>query len=91
MKKSKKQLFSVIGILGILAAAIVYNIYSMEINKHYTCYASKYFFGHNVEKMCKYGGRYCGSNYYVCIMWKNNGQHTIGNEKQGFYTWYMNK
>ena len=87
----KKTILSLAGVFTVLVSAAAFNVYGHFESKHQTCYASKYFFGHDVEKMCRFPGEYQGSNYRVMFLRHNNGQHTIGNSEREFYTWYMNK
>ena len=87
----KRQLIALCGVVVMITAAASFNLYKTYSKKILVCYASKYYFGFNVEKMCRDPGMYQGSNYRVVFLYKDNKQHTVGNTYNSFYTWYMNK
>ena len=84
----KKSFISISGIAIILISAIVFNVVKYEQNKTRYCVIAKYYFGHNVEQLCK-GGENNGCNrIYACIKSNKYGA-TIGNTEKDFYTWHI--
>ena len=87
----KKTILSLVGVFTVLLSAIGFNVQKHYSHKYDISYASKYYWGLNVEEMCREPGMYQGSNYYVMVMRNEKDGHIIGNQKYGFFTWYMNK
>ena len=89
----KKQILTLCGIFTVLFSAIGFNVYGKISSRHQTCFAGKYYWGLNIEELCKRpdAGKYRGSNYRVMFMKFKNGGHCLGNSDFEFYTWYMNK
>ena len=87
----KKTILSLVGVFTVLSSAIVFNSHKHYEQKHDVIFATKYYWGLNVEEICREPGMYQGSNYRVMVMRNRKDGHTIGNQKYGFFTWYMNK
>lgn len=87
----KKTILSLAGVFLVLLGASAFNVYEHFESKHDTCFAGKYYWGFNVEIMSREPGKYQGSNYRVMVMKNKKDGHILGNQKLGFYTWYMNK
>ena len=87
----KKTILSLVGVLTVLSSAIGFNVYKHYEQKHDVIFAGKYYWGLNVEEISREPGMYQGSNYRVMVMRNKKDGHTIGNQKYGFYTWYMNR
>lgn len=87
----KKTILSLVGVFTVLSSATVFNVYKHYEQKHEVIFAGKYYWGFNVEEMSREPGMYQGSNYRVMVMRNKKDGHTIGNQKYGFYTWYMNR
>lgn len=87
----KKSFISISGIALVLISAIVFNVVKYEQNKTRYCVIAKYYWGCNVEQLCK-GGEHNGSNrIYACTKSTNKHRYgaTIGNTEKHFYTWYI--
>lgn len=87
----KKTILSFVGVVTLLTSAIGFNVYKYYEQKHEVIFAGKYYWGFNVEEVCKEPGMYQGSNYRVMVLRNKKGGHTLGNQKYGYYTWYMNR
>jgi hypothetical protein len=87
----KKSIISISGIALLLLSAITFNVVKYEQNKTRYCVIASYYFGFNIEQLCK-GGENNGCNrIYACT--KSNNKHrygaTIGNTEKHFYTWHI--
>jgi hypothetical protein len=87
----KKTILSLVGVFTLLSSAIGFNVYKHYEQKHDVIFVGKYYWGFNVEELGREPGMYQGSNYRVMVLRNKKGGHTIGNQKYGFYTWYMNR
>ena len=84
----KKSIISISGMVIVLISAIAFNFVKYEQNKKRYCVIAKYYFGFNVEQLCK-GGEHNGCNrIYACVKSNKYGA-TIGNTEKDFYTWHI--
>ena len=84
----KKSIISISGIALLLISAISFNIVKHEQNKIKYCVIASYYWGFNVEQLCR-GGEHNGCNrVYACIKSNKYGS-TIGNTEKHFYTWHI--
>jgi hypothetical protein len=89
--KMKKSIISVSGLALVLIGAIVFNVVKYEQTKTRYCVIAKYFWGHNIEQLCK-GGEHNGCNrIYACTKSTNKHRYgaTIGNTSKEWYTWHI--
>lgn len=84
----KKSIISISGIALFLLSAITFNVVKYEQAKTRYCVIAKYYWGYEVEQLCK-GGEHNGCNrIYACVK-SNKYEATIGNTEKHFYTWHI--
>lgn len=84
----KKSIIPVVGMALVLLSAIAFNYVKYEQNKTRYCVIASYYWGCNIEQLCK-GGEHNGCNrIYACIKSNKYGS-TIGNTSKHFYTWHI--